>query len=413
MDQNNNINSSPGTNSVSEPEPKKDPGVSVKFTDIAPQQKKYVAEMPQSRSSRKSSSNKWVVIVVIALVALTIIGLIWLFGRGGEEENDQDNQAQQQQTQETVEEEETEEVVEEVDVSIKESESGVEDVPTDSDFSTSTQSVGEEDVEDTVLGEMEQTGYEGFLRIVFTVDSDELPYTTAELVSQSNMIRLKFTGITEDNSGISVGKEASVTGSVVSTIIHDAVSEENTSRYSIGVTEDTGFYLHTLEDPMRIVLDIQEVAAEEEEEEEEEESEEESSSGENEFSKEAQSVSGDASGNVIVMNNVNYYDAPDEGVFRIVFTVGSLGSGSLPDASAEIVDYEGGKAVKLEISDMQQDFAAEGNYDVTYGNYGVEGMKGSFASNTSTYYIILKGGERDYKLYKRDAPAQIIVDVKR
>ncbi|MBU0976738.1 hypothetical protein KJ918_08135, partial [Patescibacteria group bacterium] len=187
-------------------------------------------------------------------------------------------------------------------------------------------------------------------------------------------------------------------GSVVSTIFHEVTSEENTSRYSIGVKQETGFYLHTLSSPTRVVLDIQEQDVEN------------GDSEEFEFSQGAQSFSGNANGNVITISGLSYSNQGS--VFRIIFRLGTIGTGSIPAASAEIVDFEGGKAIKLIMSNMSSDWAAQGNYNEDYTDSAVTGMKGSFSSNTSTYYIGINGS-RDYKLYYRSAPAQLIVDVKR
>ncbi|MFC1780117.1 hypothetical protein ACFLY9_00260, partial [Patescibacteria group bacterium] len=293
-------------------------------------------------------------------------------------------------------------VTEEVDVTEKESDSDADDAPTSENFSTNDQNIGGESVSDVVVGEMEQKGYEGFLRIIFNIDSDsEIPYTTATLNASSNLISLKIKGIQDDNSGINPGNGADVTGSVVSTIFHNVTSEENTSYYSIGVKADTGFYLHTLSDPARIVLDIEEQEVEDD------------NGQEFAYSKDSQSIEGDTTENAITMAGMSHSDQVSEGAFRILFRLGSVGTGIIPSTTAEIVDYDGEKAIKLVISNMHSDFIASDNYDQEFGNYGVSGMKGSYESNTSTYYIVLKGGERDYKLYYRTAPAQLIVDVKR
>ena len=47
-----------------------------------------------------------------------------------------------------------------------------------------------------------------------------------------------------------------------------------------------------------------------------------------------------------------------------------------------------------------------------WGDATVKGIRGSFASNTSTYYILLSK-ETEFMLYYHEAPAQVILDIKR
>jgi hypothetical protein len=368
-----------------------------RYTSIANARKEKLTGVGKSVTKK---TPPYGAIVAVVLVVFVIGSFIWIANKNKSEDTQEETEEETQETTPSEEEKEEAEEIEEVDVSEKSGDSEAEDAPSESDFSTDSQSVGDEEVQDAVLGTMEQQGYEGFLRIIFNINSEGgIPYTTATLESGSNMIRLKFIGLLDDNSGVSVGSQAAVAGSVVSTILHNVTSEEHVSYYSIGIKEATPFYLHTLSD--QVVLDIKEQAVENGEE----------VSGE--FSKEAQTIEGDAQGNVIIMEGISHQDLSSEGVFRITYRIKSIGSGNIPHVEAELTDYEGGKAVKVVISNMSSDFAASGNYDESYNSVGgVIGMKGSFSANVSTYYIKLSIS-KNYKLYYTQAPAQILVDIKR
>lgn len=340
------------------------------------------------------------IIIAAVLIVISIIGFVVIFNNGGDEAEDtettvvhEDANSQDDENDDTDSEPEE---IEEVDVTKKESDESAEGAG-DGTYSTENQEVGDEDVDGVAVSNIETNGFESFLRVTFTLENvEELPKVTAEYTGSS--ISLKIRGVDEDTSGISPGNDAEVNGSVVSTIFHEVTSEEKTSWYLIGLKEETGFYLHTLEDPLRIVVDIEEKEVE-------------NGNGQDfAFSTGSQSVAGDASGNEITISGLSYSNQGD--VFRVIYRLGSIGSGTIPNAEAEIVDYEGGKAVKVVIKNIYSDFPAGEGYDADYSDSAVTGQVGSYSSNQSTYYIKLSS-EREYKLYYRSAPAQLIVDVRR
>jgi len=358
-------------------------------------------------SNGKGKSSTSTMIIVIGLIAVSVIGFIWLINTNKSSEDNKAEVSEEQssgnetseKTHESEEEAEAEPEAEDIDVSDKSDDTEASEAPLDENYSTDDQTIGDEAITGAKISGFDQEAYEGFLRIIFTIESESgIPHTTANLVTDANMINMKINGLDSDESGITRGTGFDVTGSVVSTIFHEVTGEEHLGWYKIGIKESTNFYLHTL-DEEKIILDIQEKEIE-------------NGNGEEfEFSTESQGIEGDADGNVITVSGLSHSDQPSEGVFRVIFRLGSIGTGSIPSASAELVDYEGGKAIKLEISDMYSDFAAEDDYTEDYGNKAVAGMVGSFSENVSTYYIKITS-ESEYKLYYRSAPAQLIVDVK-
>jgi len=394
-----------------------------KFTDIAKQRNEQILQdkednksplVPEHRpliseKQKNSALFKTLAIVVLTMVILVVFFIILRSSRGDEEsvpaqdttEDDQSAETtdtEDEQDEETDTTEEEEEASDTIDATEKEDSDSAEDAAEDSDFSQEIQTIGDESVDDVTISQIEQKSFTDFYRIIFTVESeDDFPMVTAELKAVSNLVLLQIYGISTDNSGITPGAGNDVTGSVVATVYHEITSVEKLAKYSIGIKETTGFYLHTLENPSRIVLDIEE---------------QEITNGNGEefsFSTDDQTIEGDVSGNVISMAGISYTNAGS--AYRIIFKLGTIDSGTIPSATAEIVNYEGGKAVKLILSNMNSDFAASSNYDQSFSDSRVLGMKGSFENNTSTYYI-KTSGEREYQLYYRKAPAQILVDVK-
>ena len=265
-------------------------------------------------------------------------------------------------------------------------------------FTQSDQNVGDETVTGSKIQKVETSQEDGFYRITFPIDEGtSFPYATASIKTSSKLIQFTVKGIDADNSGISVGNGKDVTNSVVSTIFHEVTGEANTSKYSIGIKKTTNFYLHTLDNPQKIVLDIEEQTIDD------------GTPQTFSFSQDPQSITGDASGNVITVSGLSYSDQGD--VFRILLRLGSTGTGTLPNASASIVDYEGGKAIKVEISNLSSDFAAQNNYNQAMNDKSVSGMVATYTSHVSTYYIKLKA-LHDYQLYYRTAPTQLIIDIK-
>src|SRR5690606_34220810 len=127
-----------------------------------------------------------------------------------------------------------------------------------------------------------------------------------------------------DGSGINPGNGVDLTDSVVSTIYREIITEEKVSKYSIGIKKVTGFFLHTNDDPKQIILDVEEQTVE---------------NGDGEefaFSKEEQSFTGNASGNVITVSGISY--SRQGSIFSLVLKLGTIGTGTIPQAEAEIID---------------------------------------------------------------------------
>lgn len=348
-------------------------------------------------SKGKKKTSPAATALVVVLILLSLGAFLWFANKGGTQE-------QQEEVEEHVPEEADQEVLGETEEELEEEPAMIEEEEEpvsfdDSDFSQDNQQVGEEGVTDIKISKINKSGNNNYYSLEFVLEgSDKIPYTTASIKANSNLITFKISGVTEDKSGIKPGDGIDIENSVVSKVFHEVSSEGNIAHYSVGIRSLTSFYLHTLSGPTRIVLDVLEQEVEG------------GDGQEFQFSTGAQNIEGNASGNVILVNGLNYSDQGS--AFRIIWKLGTIGTGTIPNVTGEIVDFEGGKAIRLVVNNVYSDFPAENNYDQNYTHSIVKGVKGSFASHTSTYYIRL-ASVREYKLYFMSAPAQLIVDVKR
>jgi hypothetical protein len=353
-----------------------------------------IAQERNFRSSPKQTS-KVPAIVIGSLILLSLGAFVVLATKNNKKQSENTNNGEE--NQDTV-------ATSSVEATVTTTTKSEENTPSETGkvdhtlFTQNDQNVGDETVTGAKIQKVETSKEDGFYRITFPIDgSTSFPYATASIKTSSKLIQFTIKGIDSDNSGISVGNGQDITNSVVSTIFHEVTGEANTSKYSIGIKKTTNFYLHTLDNPQKIVLDIEEQTIDD------------GTTQTFSFSQDPQSIVGDASGDVITVSGLSYSNQGD--VFRILFRLGTTGTGTLPNVGASIVDYEGGKAIKVEISNLSSDFAAQNNYNQAMNDKSVSGMVGSFSSHVSTYYIKLKA-LHDYQLYYRTAPTQLIIDVK-
>lgn len=344
------------------------------------------------------------VVVVIIVVAFSLLAFYFIVLRDTDntEPEDTSDQVQQEEIQEEeeepiVEDETDEEEIIEEDEEDDTEEEVVEEIDMEG-FSTGDQELGEESAGEIRLSSFSSSSQDEYLRLEFALEEASDVYVTASLNNARNGITLKFFNVEEDNTSINVGNSLDIEDSIVSNVFHQITSEENVSIYVVGIYEETPFKLHMLEDSSMLYLDVAERDYEN------------GNGDEFAFSTDAQSFEGNAEGSPIVLSGLSHSN--QGGVYRHIFRLGSVGEGTVPAVSAQIVDYEGGKAVKMVMSNMNSDFAAQDNISQDYNDTAVTGLRGSFASSTSTYYIKLTS-VREYKLYYRTAPAQVILDVMR
>lgn len=378
-----------------------------KFTSINNKKKERIERISTNRKKDGNGQSKAAIWIIVVLILFSI-GAFFLLTRSNESSEDLTEEENETVQDQTVEEDEQQEessetnedditIEDEVDVTDKEDDTDAKSSPLEGDYSKQDQQVGSQSVEEATLIGIQTEGYESFFRVEMDFENG-VPLTQAKLSSESNTIQITISGLAEDSSGIAAGTGTEVTGSIVSTVFRNVKGEVGVSYYSIGIKEETSFYLHEVEGENKVVVDIEEKGSEYTS----------ATTEEFTFSQDTQTIEGNASGNVIKIESISYSSQGSS--FRIIFRLLSTGEGTIPASTASIVDYEGGKAVKVEISDLYSDFLAP--YEAEYGNSAVSGMVGDFANNKSTYYIKLNGGVRDYKLHYLTAPAQLMVDVK-
>jgi hypothetical protein len=285
-----------------------------------------------------------------------------------------------------------------------------ESAPSDSDFKKSDQTVGAESEDQFSIQSFKTESYDKFFRLLFEVSSsgtNSYPLVTATYNEDSNSIDLAFKGIVNDNSGLEFEVPQKVEGSVVTSITRRATSEEDVAKYTIGISESTGFYLHTLSDPNRIVVDIKEtvptptpsvtttVTPTPD-----------TDSGEkpaaphltNEFSQNKQYIVTTLTANTV---STPKYAFRDFGTYlKITYDL----SGGIPNVSAEL---DGTDLIVV----MSNRISSNKSTSVDINNGNVKTMDVVSSGNTTTYTLhLIKAA--DYRIYATESPAQFMIEVK-
>lgn len=289
---------------------------------------------------------------------------------------------------------------------------GVEGAPVESDFATDSQSVGSETTDEFTLDSVSVESYEEFLRIVFAVTSngsDKFPLTQAVLENEE--ITVTLNNISEENTEIGAGEEQEIIGSVVTGILHSVSANEGEQQFVIRLDSETGYYLHLLEEPNRIIIDVAEPKEDTTTEEPTTETPEEPTGEEttgkpttvtltNEFSKNPQWVVSEVTGNTVTTTK---YQWQDFGTYvKITYDL----SGGIPNVEAEL--DEEAKELTVVMSNRVAKNASS-TIEINHGN--VTTMDAVTAGNISTLTIHLVKSS-DYRIYATEGPDKFIIEVK-
>lgn len=287
-----------------------------------------------------------------------------------------------------------------------------EDAPEDSDFEMVDQTVGAESEDEFTIESYTPRSYDRFFRFEFEVSSsgeEAYPLVEATYNADGNSIDLEFNGIVEDNTELDFEVAQEIDGSVVSSITKRATSEENVAKYTIGITEDVGYYLHLLDEPNRVVIDVQETEDADitpTPTEVPDDIDDDTDSGEkptettltNEFSKNDQWIVTSLTGNTVTTPK---YAFGDLGTFvKITYDL----SGGLPNVEAKL----DGTTLTIVMSNR---ITSNKTATIEINNGNVTTVDVVSSGNTTTYTVHLVK-EADYRIYVNEAPAQFIIEVK-
>ena len=167
--------------------------LNVSETNINRKYRKYTDSTKRSyRNSNKASSSS--ILVVVFLILISIGGFYFLTKKNS------DNEDQQEVLSETEESSETEVLGDsdqdtgdvEVEITEKKEDEEAEGETSGKGFSLDEQSIGGEKVKDVSITDLANESFEGFFRVIFTLDSSDIPYSTATLIPESNLEKTKM-----------------------------------------------------------------------------------------------------------------------------------------------------------------------------------------------------------------------------
>ncbi len=284
-----------------------------------------------------------------------------------------------------------------------------ESAPKDSDFKKADQTLGEASEDQFTIQSFKTESYDKFFRLVYEVSSSgdtAFPLVSATYNTGSNSIDLAFKGVINDNSGLEFEVPQKVEGSIVTSITRRATSEENVAKYTIGISEEAGFFLHSLTDPNRVVVDIQEPAVTPTPSVTTTVTPTPSTSGEkpaaphltNEFSKDKQYIVTTLTTNTV---STPKYAFRDFGTYlKITYDL----SGGIPNVVGEINGND-------LIITMSNRITNNKTSTVEINNGNVTTMDVVSSGNTTTYTIHLVKAS-DYRIYATESPAQFMIEIK-
>ncbi|MCA9383284.1 hypothetical protein KC909_02880 [Candidatus Dojkabacteria bacterium] len=294
--------------------------------------------------------------------------------------------------------------------------------PTES-FTTAKKSVGDGTSDEFSIDKLYIQQYASFTRLEFTVstEGDSLfPDTTAELVSDNNLTQIQVTlsNISQDQSGLDFDDTVPMTDSVIASVTHVLVPDIQ-EMYSLELSEETGFVLHTVEGVAEnmIILDVLEPGSTIEEPVDTSDDtpsptpvdtandSDQSSSTATEFSTGSQSLTGTATGNTSRITKYNYFDGPSFFTYRLF-------ADPFPSASASLTDNKLTVVVSNVASDGIVGNGGSGSTDfASSGAVNVNTVDISNSSNKSTYVFDLDR-ETEYRMFFDSADGTLTIEIK-
>ncbi len=293
--------------------------------------------------------------------------------------------------------------------------------PASGDYSVATKSVGNANSDDTfVLDSVFVQPYTTFTRVeyMFTGDggTEPVPHVTAEYATADSTVTLTFENISDDQNILTAGNTLNVSDSIVASISHE-VAEGSSEVYVVTLSEDSKYFLHTVEenDVTKVVLDVQEVevtptevvgtsvtpvptatTAP-------------STGGglSNVFSKGNQTITGTATSNSVRITRYNFIDLGSLFTYRLF-----LGDDMYPNVSSTL----DGTTLTIVVSNVASD-AIVGNGGSGTTNFNAKGVENinkvdiTNASNKSTFVFDLDANY-EYRIYINETEKQMVLEVK-
>lgn len=355
-------------------------------------------------SSTNDSSDKIVKVLVWVVVVVLVAVVIYLL-------------INNLRSTQTVEDEPVAEVADEPVqstsiIAAKLSSSLAESAPESTDYDMTDQTVGSESEDNFTIESFKTESYDKFFRFIFEVSSDgtsDYPMVDGEYKSSS--IAIDFMGIVSDSAGLTAGNLQQVEGSVVDSFERTLSSGENVYSFTIRIDEESGYFMHLLEDPNRVVIDVMEP--------EEIETTEDGTSTDdaetedatapttntltNEFSKTQQFIVTDQTANTIYVTKFAYQDSGT--ALSYVLDL----AGGIPNANAKLVDTNG---VFTLVVTMENRVATDKTETIDFASVPIATSLDIVTSGNTTIYTFNLTKETDFRILATESPAQFTVELK-
>jgi hypothetical protein len=267
------------------------------------------------------------------------------------------------------------------------------------EFSSDTQVLGEESEAEFAIEELEDVSRDGFHQFTFTLttESEEEPFVTASYLSNSNVVRVDFQGISSDSTGIGYQQERRIDQEGVLRIYHNISADADQELYDIGVSRSTIFYLTSEqieEGKWYVILQVKYPGAADVD----------VDLGSEDFSEEDQSIVGVTAEDGATISAYSYSGT---GLLKLVWTVTSQADNPIPSVSATY--NEDGELVVTFDSLTTDRVAAFGDI-LTLPSSII--AKVERVGDSSVYTFTGLEEVREYKLSASLSPNQVILEIR-
>jgi hypothetical protein len=335
--------------------------------------------------------------VITILLLLAIGGLIFFLVRRPKEDVEVDEN-EDTQVEEV---EEGKEVVEEDGDEEEEPEEEYEySGDTDfTEFSSDIQVLGEESAAEFAIEELEDVSRDGFHQFTFTLttESEEEPFVTASYLSNSNVVRVDFQGISSDSTGIGYQQERRIDQEGVLRIYHNISADADQELYDIGVSRSTIFYLTSEqieEGKWYVILQVKYPGAADVD----------VDLGSEDFSEEDQSIVGVTAEDGATISAYSYSGT---GLLKLVWTVTSQVENPIPSVSAT---YNEDDELVVTFDSLTTDRVAAFGDTLTLPSSIIAEVER--VGDSSVYTFTGLEEVREYKLSASLSPNQVILEIR-
>lgn len=268
-----------------------------------------------------------------------------------------------------------------------------------SKFSVSRQEIGSLVSEDSVMIEkIKDSAEDGYHQFVFTVSGSETPLVSANYIGTAGAIKIQFSNVKEDNSGIPFQGERVIDKNGIIRIYRNVSGSEKKSYYDIGLSQSTPFRLWDRSGDNgkhEVILDVkypgEKMIS--------------GNLGSTEFSTSEQSITGvgiDENASII-----SYEYSASGGILKFVLGVSADGDSPIPSAKAEY-DSNGDLVVVFDSLKLDRVGGSSRSYELPLG-IKLDTLR---SGNSTTYTFRELGEKSSYKLSASLSPNQVLIEIK-